>query len=121
MSLSNSHTSQRVKQARIDADHARQLYKQATQPVDYPHESTLREARALELFGETECAYTPHLLDFASDYMLDGVDDDSMPGGYVVFILMNKVPGEQLDWDLFWDKEEATREEIRRAFKTALK
>jgi hypothetical protein len=38
----------------------------------------------------------------------------------VVFILMTKVPGERMDYSMFWSKAVEEREEIRRAFKTAL-
>ena len=44
-----------------------------------------------------------------------------MSGGYAVFILMTKIPGEQLNYDTFWGKDEEEREAIRRAFKVALK
>ncbi|KAF1946771.1 hypothetical protein EJ02DRAFT_418131 [Clathrospora elynae] len=43
-----------------------------------------------------------------------------MAGGYAVFMLMNKLPEEPLDYDMFWKKEEQTREDIWRAFKVAL-
>lgn len=43
-----------------------------------------------------------------------------MSGGYVAFILMTKVPGEALNYEKFWAKDQKTREDIRRAFKAAL-
>lgn len=33
---------------------------------------------------------------------------------------MTKLPGSHLQWEVFWGKTEAEREEIRQAFKVAL-
>jgi hypothetical protein len=60
------------------------------------------------------------MIGYAADYMLEGVDEQAMMGGYTVFMLMNKIPGEPLSYDMFWKKDEKTREEIRVAFKEAL-
>lgn len=38
-----------------------------------------------------------------------------LPGGYITFILMEKVPGEMIHD--FWDYDRAKRDRIREAFK----
>jgi hypothetical protein len=103
-----------------DANEAEQLLQLATQPTDIPHHYTIDETRALRYLCETKCAYTPHLLQVTAEVGAEWVDEKAMGDGYVVFILMTKVPGERMDYDMFWSKVEGKREEIRRAFKTAL-
>jgi hypothetical protein len=43
-----------------------------------------------------------------------------MAGGYVVFILMTKVPGKQLSRKDYWGLSLAERDAIRAAFRVAL-
>ena len=102
-----------------DVKHADFLYHLATKPVTSPHRYTLDEIEALRTFGALKCANAPHLLSLVADYLPSGRDEQAMIGGYVVFMLMNKVPGQPLDYDTFWEKDEETREEIRQAFKVA--
>jgi hypothetical protein len=47
-------------------------------------------------------------------------DQIAMPGGYMICVLMTKLPGEQLDYYKFWKAPIEEREEDRKAFKTAL-
>lgn len=89
-------------------------------PTDIPHHHTLDETRALRYLGETKCSYAPHLLQDTAEVGAEWVDEKTMGYGYVVFILMTKVPGERMDYGMFWSKSEEKREQIRRAFKTAL-
>lgn len=45
-----------------------------------------------------------------------------MPGGYIVYILMNKIPAEPLNYNTYWRGQLFTKEdrdEIRSAFKKA--
>jgi hypothetical protein len=50
----------------------------------------------------------------------EGLDDEAMPGGYYIGILMAKLPGEQIKYRDFWRKPLEEREAIRRSSKTAL-
>jgi hypothetical protein len=43
-----------------------------------------------------------------------------MPEYYMICILMTKLPGEKLDYYKFWKAPIEEREEVRKAFKTAL-
>jgi hypothetical protein len=41
-----------------------------------------------------------------------------LPGGYIVYILMELLPGEPLEY--FWELPLKERDEVRKAFRTAL-
>ncbi|KAI1510961.1 hypothetical protein KJE20_09822 [Pyrenophora tritici-repentis] len=93
----------------------------ATKPTDKLNDDTTKEFAALTHFKNGEFTHAPHILGFAVDNTAEEADDtEAMLGGYVVFMLMNKLPGEQITWAKCWSKEEKTREEIRCAFKVAL-
>ena len=47
-------------------------------------------------------------------------DVQYIPGGYVVFIAMTKIPAEPLHDDKYWAYTLEEREKIRQAFKVAL-
>ncbi|EDU47626.1 predicted protein [Pyrenophora tritici-repentis Pt-1C-BFP] len=96
------------------------LYHNAVKTVDTPHIFTTHEMNALKLFVEFNCQYVPHLLSSWEGPMPEGLDEQAMPGGFLKIILMNKLPGESLDYTTFWDKDKKTRKAIRRAFKVAL-
>ena len=47
-------------------------------------------------------------------------DTDSVPGGYIVYLLLSQLlPGLQLNKTIFWDFEYSVREKIRQAFRAA--
>jgi len=54
------------------------------------------------------------------DYAEDRRDEQAMVGGFAIFLLMTKVPGECIEYNMFWSKTEEQREEIRHAFKKAV-
>lgn len=95
----------------------------ATHPVNVPHEFTANEIGALNRFREWNCEHTPHLLAIAEDYSspeLSHVSEEMMPWGYMVFILMTKVPGKRVDYHEYWALSHAERDDIRAAFRDAL-
>jgi hypothetical protein len=92
----------------------------ATNPVELPHQYTFDEIKGLRKFEKTQCAYTPHLLQVVGDWLPAGVDKEAMEGGFAVFMLMTKVPGEPLTYEMMNGKTTAERDEIRAAFKTAM-
>jgi hypothetical protein len=61
------------------------------------------------------CTSTPRLIDYERVRQ-----DDSMwlPGGYIVYMLMELLPGEPLEY--FWELPRKERDEVRKAFRTAL-
>ncbi|KAF2868847.1 hypothetical protein BDV95DRAFT_630513 [Massariosphaeria phaeospora] len=100
--------------------YAKQLLYVATHPVEEPHESTIQEQAALMWLGMNNAPYSPHLLAYGSDNVTPESDPERMVGGYIVFTVMTKLPGKRITIDWYWRLELAERDEIRKAFKTAL-
>jgi len=67
-----------------------------------------------------QCKYAPELLDFASATLQSGTHDEEVPGGFLVYTLMTKLPGKRLTASNFWERSREERDEIRAAFKEAL-
>jgi hypothetical protein len=97
------------------------LISMATHPVEIPNAHTLNEIKALRHFCNTGCVHAPQLIDSMGVQLPPGIDPQIMVGGYARFILMTKLPGSRVEWEVFWRKTEAERDEIRQAFKVALK
>jgi hypothetical protein len=57
-----------------------------------------------------KCVYTPHILDISSGRNSTESDGLAMPDGYIVFIVMTKVPGESLTCDKYWGYTPEKRE-----------
>ncbi|KAE8347711.1 hypothetical protein BDV24DRAFT_157186 [Aspergillus arachidicola] len=74
------------------------------------------QVNALKVLTDYGCKSTPGILAMKEDLQKD---TDSVPGGYIIYILMNHLPGIQLSKAFFWNSGDAVREEIRQAFKTA--
>jgi len=74
------------------------------------------ELDALKAFTENRCTATPKLF----GYQLDTQDaDDLVPGGYIIYLVWEKVPGNSLDSQYFWGLPYNQREVIRDNFKKA--
>ncbi|KAE8164785.1 hypothetical protein BDV40DRAFT_298104 [Aspergillus tamarii] len=71
---------------------------------------------ALEILTDHGCESTPGILARKEDLQKE---IDLVPGGYIIYVLMNYLPGKQLSKGFFWNIEYSVREEIRQAFKTA--
>lgn len=84
-------------------------------PSDDVNFNTALELDRLERLTELGCTSTPRLLDYKRM-----IQDDKMwfPGGYVVYILMELLPGKPLD--NFWLLPRKERDQVRKAFRTAL-
>lgn len=100
--------------------YTKELIAKATRPVDVPNRHTSNEIRALRYFRKVGFMHAPQLIDSMSVQLPPGIDPQIMVGGYARFMLMTKLPGSRLEWEVFWRKTEAEREEIRQAFKVAL-
>jgi hypothetical protein len=104
-----------------DLDYARQALHSATHPSPVPNKASLKEVEALRLLGEAKnCAYTPQLLTYAGYNVKEDIDSQGIVDGYMLFMLMTKVPGQPISSDYYWALPISKREEIRQAFKTAL-
>ncbi|EEP81647.1 hypothetical protein UREG_06512 [Uncinocarpus reesii 1704] len=74
-----------------------------------------QEASSLRRLNDLGCRVTPELFHVAYTQQSD---DMPVPDGYLVFIMMEKVPGISLA--AFWDFDFAKREKIRAAFRESL-
>ena len=79
------------------------------------NEVTALEVDRLDRLTELGCTSTPRLIDYERM-----IQDDKMwlPGGYVVYILMELLPGQPI-YD-FWVLPRKERDDIRKAFRIAL-
>lgn len=74
------------------------------------------ELDALKDFTENKCTATPKLLGYRFDKQ-DG--NDLVPGGYIMYLVWEKVPGDPLDINEFWSLPFSRRQIIRDKFKKA--
>jgi hypothetical protein len=79
------------------------------------NEVTLAEVERLGQLTEAGCTSTPRLL---GCQRLTQTDKMWLPGGYLVCILVELVPGTSLD--SFWDLPRDERDHARKAFRVAL-
>ena len=76
------------------------------------------ELEAFKRLTEKGCTATPKLL----GYRISTQDaDDLVPGGYIIFLVWEKVQGESLDSKYFWSLPYTKRKVIRDNFKKAYK
>ncbi|KAH6642972.1 hypothetical protein C7974DRAFT_386500 [Boeremia exigua] len=63
----------------------------------------------------------PHLLDCGEFWLTEDDDRQAMAGGFMIGILMTKLPGTQITYKMLcYEKDKKGRDEIRDAFKVAL-
>lgn len=76
---------------------------------------TIREIKALQCLTDADCSFTPALYGLKQE-----VQNSSMwvPGGHIVYILMEKLPGINLS-NFFHDLDRKERDQCREAFKKA--
>ena len=76
---------------------------------------TALEIDCLDILTELGCTSTPRLIDYEQK-----IQDDDMwlPGGYIVYILIELLP--KISLDDFWELPRHERDEVRKAFHTAL-
>jgi hypothetical protein len=70
----------------------------------------------LQRLTEIGCSCTPKLLDFRIDYQIEG---DNVPGGFVLYLLMEKVSGRNLL--NFGSLPMSERDQVRIAFGKAIR
>ncbi|KAI9927162.1 hypothetical protein MW887_003545 [Aspergillus wentii] len=86
---------------------------QASEKLDYYARSALEGYKQLKQAG---CTSTPRLMGYKIDRQ---GRDELVPGGYMVYMLLGKVPGVQLD-TVYWSMSPEVREKIRGLFRVAL-
>jgi hypothetical protein len=91
-----------------------------THSTSEPNQMTLDELDALQRFREHKCKSAPWLLDIAESPVQPGTHENEIVGGYMIWILMTKLPGERITYSTFCGKSLSERQEIRDAFRDAL-
>lgn len=86
--------------------------------MEGPSTTTSAELEALKRFADVNSPYTPHLINWKRAQQ---GPDGLLPGGYVTYTVMTKMPGRDLLVSRFWSMPEETRREIVRKFLEAIK
>ena len=102
----------KIKVQRPDPAHATQI------PHPGPSNTTTDELKVLEQFSRSGNPHVPHLVGWKRE--VQG-SEGLLPGGYLVFIVMTKMPGENLSNLLYWDFTYGEREVIVGLFLEALR
>ncbi|KAF2482000.1 hypothetical protein BDY17DRAFT_300073 [Neohortaea acidophila] len=87
-------------------------------PIEGPSSHTLDELKALKIFADTDSPSLPHLISWKT--AVQGADGP-MPGGYIAYVVMTRMPGLDLLELKFWSMPEDLQEEIRKRFLVAIK
>lgn len=80
--------------------------------------TTRAELKALSVFRNANNPYVPHLVDYKE--AVQG-RQGPLPGGYLTFTVMTKMPGDSLHNLYFWGMTNEEREEITERFLIALR
>ena len=99
MGTETKSTSERAKQART-----------------IPGPETQNEIEGLRILTQAACSSSPTLLAWKKEKQTPNM---WLPGGYIVYILMNKLPGIRIDFVGVLPRQE--RDELRASFKDAWK
>jgi hypothetical protein len=72
-----------------------------THPVIEPNEDTFQEGIALGRLVDMQCQSAPHLFKLLEARVQPGMHEDGIVGGYVYMLLMRKMPGAKLPYNMF--------------------
>ncbi|KAF9246092.1 hypothetical protein DTO013E5_6572 [Penicillium roqueforti] len=75
-----------------------------------------REAKARKKFSQGGCKSVPSLLGYGQSTQ---GENGPVPGGYITYLVWEKVPGQVLTPELFWSFERPKRDLVRRKFRAA--
>ena len=87
------------------------------EPEAGPSTTTSAELKALEAFSKSNNDYTPHLISYKRG---EQGTDGMLPGGYITYTVMTKMPGESL-LNRYWMLPTDERESIVQEFLPALR
>lgn len=74
------------------------------------------ELESFKLLQTGRCNAVPRFLGHAESTQ---GDDDLVPGGYIRYLVWEKVPGEPLTKEFFWSLDDTARKDIRSKFRVA--
>lgn len=101
-------------------DQYRQCLQWCDTSTSQPNEDSAREFFALSRLAEHRCSSAPWLLDMVITDVKAGMHSEEMIGGYMLVMLMTKIPGKMLLKSDFIQLPRAERDELRARFKEAL-
>ncbi|KAJ9615747.1 hypothetical protein H2200_001824 [Cladophialophora chaetospira] len=87
-------------------------------PEAGPSTTTAHELKALQKFHDARTESTPALVDFKTAVQ---PANGPLPGGYITFLVMSKLPGDSLFNMNYWGMPSEERKEITEKFVIALK
>lgn len=88
-------------------------------PHSGPSDTTAHELQALQKFRDAKTPYAPHLVAYTQSTQ---PQNGRVPGGYITYTVMTKMPGQTLYPGLgYWNLEPTERHEILRHFLPALR
>jgi len=90
----------------------------SNKPESGPSTTTAHELKALENFRSTGSEYTPVLVNFMKSAQ---PAEGPLPGGYLTFLVMTKMPGDSLFNMYYWGMADEERKQITEKFLVALK
>jgi hypothetical protein len=102
-------------------ERTRRLLEACTQPSQSPNQDTYNEAAALQRLGDLACEHAAELLGFFISDVDLGTHSEEIAGGFLVYTFMTKLPGKRITYQDFFNRPLAERDEIRAAFKEALR
>lgn len=82
-------------------------------PAEGPSNITALECTALSKLRDASATHAPRLVGFKQS--VQG-EDGPLPGGYISYTVMNKLPGDTLFNIGFWGRSEGERAEITQKF-----
>lgn len=82
-----------------------------------PSDTTAAELKALQLFRDNNSPYGPQFVDFRT---AEQGDYGPMPGGYITYTVMTKLPGQSVLGLSYWSMPFEEREHIQQRFLEAL-
>ncbi|GLI77910.1 hypothetical protein PoHVEF18_006207 [Penicillium ochrochloron] len=88
----------------------------ATRAQQVGPDEILGEREALKLLRRQGCSAVPRFLGY-NEKIQEG--RDLVPGGYVKYLVWEKVPGESLTEEFFWSLDRPKRDDIRARFRVA--
>jgi hypothetical protein len=72
-----------------------------------------------EILTRNQCTACPTIRHHEITKQENDDDTELVPGGLLRYVLFEKAPGIQLDWNLFWSWDREERDAVRSAFREA--
>lgn len=101
--------------------HLREALTHCTEPTTEPGPTAYNELFALRRFADRECEHAPWLLNIVQTTVRDKSHYAALPGGFFILALLLDIRGERLTFGYLQSLTPELRDQVRQAFRTALK